>query len=217
MFDRDGFDEALAAVAAEDRSTWSARALLDRVVELCSLKQQLDAEVLRLEGEVLSPLDGTCNGEAGTTQDADASENDEEANRPVATGRTNRIQDAQLRSAIERHAVEAAIDHYAKVGATEIVTLGKPYDIRLFLADEARHIEVKGSSLSIDTVELTVNEVNHAQFHQPTDLVVVDCIEWSRADGEVTTSGGRLRVWSDWTPRSDDLSPRKFEYLLPVA
>jgi hypothetical protein len=79
-------------------------------------------------------------------------------------------------------------------------------------------VEVKGSSLEISTVELTINEISHAESFQPTDLVVVDDIEWSRnADGSVTTAGGRLRVWRDWTPQDDALEPRKFAYSLPPA
>jgi hypothetical protein len=163
-------------------------------VELRTAQERLDAEVQKLERE-------------------DLGDNEKTTRRARAT----RIQDPQLRSAVETHAVDAAVDYYTELGATEIVKVGKPYDIRLLYAGQERHIEVKGSSLSIEAVELTVNEVNHAQDHQPTDLVVVDGIEWSRADGQLTTSGGRLRVWLNWTPHREDLSPRKFAYSLPTA
>ncbi|QYJ04227.1 DUF3883 domain-containing protein [Nocardioides panacisoli] len=131
-------------------------------------------------------------------------------------GRVTRAQDPVLRKAIETHAVNAAIDHYTALGATRIKELGKPYDIWLQLHGIERHCEVKGSSMRIDTVELTINEVVHGQTFTPTDLIVVDQIQWERnPDGTVTTSGGQMRVWSDWSPLDDDLAARKFAYNLP--
>ena len=95
--------------------------------------------------------------------------------------------------------------------------LGKPYDIKLKLDGEERHVEVKGSSLTIETVELAINEVMHATDFQPTDLIVVDGIDWKReASGKITTSGGRLRSWTGWAPLTEDLAARKFAYSLPV-
>lgn len=138
--------------------------------------------------------------------------------RSVPKGRLTRIQDPELRSAIENRAVDLAIEHYEALGATDIVKLGKPYDIKLILDAAERHVEVKGSSLSIETVELTSNEVMHAADFQPTDLIVVDGIEWKRdATGKIATSGGALRIWSDWTPEDAALTATKFAYLLPNA
>jgi Domain of unknown function (DUF3883) len=115
------------------------------------------------------------------------------------------------------HAVEVAIEHYRGLGATDVAKLGKPYDVRLVLNGVERHVEVKGSALSIETVELTINEVVHARNFQPTDLVVVDGIEWSRVEESITTTGGRFRVWPDWRPSEDDLSARRFAYSLPSS
>jgi len=115
------------------------------------------------------------------------------------------------------HAVDTAIEHYGHLGGTDFVKVGKPYDIRFILNGVERHVEVKGSSLFIETVELTINEVTHAHGYEPTDLVVVDGIEWSRSNDMITTTGGRLRVWRDWTPREDDLSARRFAYSLPLT
>jgi Domain of unknown function (DUF3883) len=134
----------------------------------------------------------------------------------VPRGRLTRVQDPLLRAAIERRSLDVAIKHYKGLGADEPVEIGKPYDIQVTINGEERHIEVKGSSLLIGTVELTINEVVHAADFQPTDLVVVDGIRWRRmADGTIKTRGGRLRVWSDWTPLDRDLSARKFAYYLP--
>ena len=108
------------------------------------------------------------------------------------------------------------MQHYRDQGATKIVELGKPYDLRVTLAGVERHVEVKGSSQLLATVELTRNEVSHAKTYTPMDLVVVDDIRWSRnAAGEVATTGGALRIWSNWTPVQEDLSPTKYAYNLP--
>ena len=55
-----------------------------------------------------------------------------------------------------------------------------------------------------------------AREYQPTDLVVVDGIDWSRTDSDIITTGGRLRVWPDWTPADHALSARRFAYSLPI-
>ena|GEM_PF-1790746 len=150
------------------------------------------------------------------TSDEDLLEDNERSGRRARSGQVTHIEDPRLRLAIEIHAVDMAIEHYTQLGGTSFAKLGKPYDIRLELNGVERHVEVKGSSLLIDTVELTINEVTHANSYQPTDLLVVDSIHWSASDGEITTSGGRLRVWSEWVPGNDDLRARTFAYSLPT-
>jgi hypothetical protein len=62
--------------------------------------------------------------------------------------------------------------------------------------------------MKIDTVELTFNEVVHGTTFTPIDLIVVDNIVPIRDPdtGEVTSAtGGRRRVWVDWTPIQSDL------------
>ena len=170
------------------------------------------SELLNLLPELES-----VRSEAGGDITVDEPEDSGPKKRNVPKGRLSRIQDPELRSAIENRAVDRAIEHYQALGATAIVKLGKPYDIKLTLDGAERHVEVKGSSLKIETVELTINEVMHAEDFQPTDLIVVDVIEWRRdTTGKVTTSGGTLRIWSDWTPLDKDLSARKFAYSLPI-
>jgi hypothetical protein len=153
--------------------------------------------------------------DSSVAQDEEVTEDGQPEGHPAPSGGVTRIQDPVLRSAIENHAVDFAIEHYEELGGTDFLKLGKPYDVKLSLDGAERHVEVKGSSMRIDTVELTINEVTHAEAFQPTDLVVVDNIEWEReADGGVSTYGGRLRKWSDWAPKSEHLSPRKFAYAL---
>jgi len=108
-----------------------ARGASDRAVLAQSAARCRGAEVSVEPFDELPQCSPAHTGELGNTEDTHVSDNDQ-PNRRVQTGRTTRIQDPQLRSAIETHAVDAAIDHYTELGATEIVKLGKPYDIRLF-------------------------------------------------------------------------------------
>ncbi|WP_433781587.1 protein NO VEIN domain-containing protein [Actinomycetospora sp. CA-101289] len=124
-----------------------------------------------------------------------------------------RLQDPVLRKAIEEHAVAVAKEHYLAAGATEVEVLGKPYDLLVRGPSGERHVEVKGSSLRIDKVLLTINEVIHARGHEATDLVVVDEIEWrAEAEGTYTTAGGRWRIWRSWSPQDEQLSALQFLY-----
>jgi len=127
------------------------------------------------------------------------------------------VTDAERRSAIERHAVEVAKAHYRRIGATEITELGKPYDLRLIVDGQERHIEVKGSTVpNIETVQLTQGEVVHARQWSATDLVVVDGIECGPGtDGALTTSGGTLRIFNGWSPAEQSLQPTHLRYKLP--
>jgi hypothetical protein len=127
------------------------------------------------------------------------------------------LADAEKRKALERHAIHMAIEHYRAVGATEIEELGKPYDLRVLLGGEERHVEVKGSvGVALQSVQLTQGEVDHAGTYQPTDLFVVDGISAFRdAHGAVLTSGGVARIWSDWTPSDVALRPTHLRYTLP--
>ncbi len=128
-----------------------------------------------------------------------------------------RQQDPALLKAIERHAVQLAIDHYRALGATQIKELGAPYDLNVMLPGGERHVEVKGSALSSVAVELTANEVAHARNFAHTDLVVVDEITWQTdSAGAYRTSGGNLRVWENWGPDDNDLAPTRYRYDLPA-
>jgi hypothetical protein len=96
--------------------------------------------------------------------------------------------------------------------------LGKPFDLIVHGLGPTRHVEVKGSTaMPLVAAELTVNEVAHAGNYQPTDLAVIDHIELdvSVADAP-TATGGRLRVWKDWTPATAALSPTRYAYDLPA-
>ncbi|MFI7440570.1 protein NO VEIN domain-containing protein [Nonomuraea indica] len=126
------------------------------------------------------------------------------------------IADAEVRRAIEQQAVRQAVDLYHQEGyEVDDVGLIKPYDLHATRGDEVVHVEVKGSSQTADSVELTINEVEHA-YAAVTDLVVVDAIAYTRLDdGTVQTRDGRVRRWSSWSPAEADLSATRFRYCLP--
>ena len=125
--------------------------------------------------------------------------------------------DPRVRRAVELHAVDHASDHYAQRGY-EVTNVGgyEAYDLLVNNGTETRHVEVKGSTGVATNVVLTHGEVRHASAYQPTDLYVVDNIEWWReADGSVRTDGGTARVWHDWSPSPGDLSPTQYRYTPP--
>jgi hypothetical protein len=136
-------------------------------------------------------------------------------------GRTTRAQDPKLRDAVERRSLDVAKAYYLnELGGTDYEEVGKPYDIRVTVQGVARRCEVKGSSMEIDTVELTTNEVDHGTTFTPIDLIVVDKIipNTDAATGEVTgATGGRRRIWIDWTPVQSDLKATKYAYTLPAG
>jgi Domain of unknown function (DUF3883) len=129
-------------------------------------------------------------------------------------GSTGRFAEAEMRVAVEMHAVKLACEYYHGLGY-QVTEVGKPYDLRAVTDDEELHVEVKGSTKSVDHVELTINEVTHAREIR-TDLYVVDQIECERQnDGTIRTSGGRVRHWPTWSPSDPALSPTRYRYQLP--
>ena len=138
-----------------------------------------------------------------------------------APGRITRAQDPKLRTEIERRSLDVARDYYVnELAGTDYKEVGKPYDIEVTIQGVTRRCEVKGSSMEIDTVELTFNEVDHGTAFTPIDLIVVDKIvpTTDPDTGEVTgATGGRRRVWPDWTPGQSELKVRTYAYTLPAG
>ena len=150
---------------------------------------------------------------SGTSGPADQSDafGRSEVWRPHSAGR---FADAEMRVAVESHAVKLASDYYRDQGY-EVTEVGKPYDLLAVKGSEELHVEVKGSTMSVGDVELTINEVRHAR-EIPTDLYVVDQIRLERLNDEtLRTSGGRVRHWPSWTPADTSLSPTRYRYQLP--
>ncbi len=109
----------------------------------------------------------------------------------------------------------AAIEHYRGLGAADIEELGKPYDLRVILGKREIHVEVKGSLGPLSFVTVTKNEVSHARDTSGTQLFVLDSIELrTEQDGGLLTNGGRKRIWRDWSPSDDSLTPLTYSHLL---
>jgi hypothetical protein len=136
--------------------------------------------------------------------------------RPTGSGY---LKDVVVRDAIEDHSVAWALSHFEEAGyLVKDVGDSCPYDVLATSDTEELHIEVKGSSGTATTVELTAGEVLDSSFEGEYEsvLVVVDQIEWSREpSGTVFAKGGRPRVWRDWIPDSERLDPTRYRYLLP--
>lgn len=131
-------------------------------------------------------------------------------------GGPGRSDDPRLRSAVERHAVEAATAHMLKLGWREVREVGKPYDLHCRSGKREKHVEVKGTTGAGAEVEFTRNEV--ANFRNPpancgADLIVVSDIKVDRAD--YSTRGGILRHFENYTAPESDLTPSRFTAVVP--
>ncbi|MEV0623992.1 DUF3883 domain-containing protein [Nonomuraea sp. NPDC050404] len=143
--------------------------------------------------------------------DAETNEN----TTPESSRHPRYLQDARLRQAIEKHAVALAIRHYESMGYhIEDVGTRRSYDLHATKGPTVLHVEVKGSTGSITSVELTTNEVRNAYEHL-TDLVVVDQIRRIDDDDDLLKlEGGRFRIWKGWQPADEDLQATRFDYRL---
>ncbi|MET8522951.1 DUF3883 domain-containing protein [Nocardioides sp. NPDC004968] len=159
--------------------------------------------------EVIPELDKVrelAGGPTSTTEKPGA------ADTPPMAG-TGRLRDPIRKKAIETYAVETVKTLWeARDYEVEDVGLFQPWDITATKDGTEIHIEVKGSSVTRETVDLTDGEVRHAEGHSPTILVVVDQINITSTN---ECSGGRVRTWEDWLPDRDQLVPTAYRYPLP--
>lgn len=134
-------------------------------------------------------------------------------------GGQGRLSDPVLRKEIENYAVDAAIRHYEAAGASDIEILGKPYDLKVMIGGQERHVEVKGTTVDgAVSVVLTVNEVAHARDWPRTDLFVLDGIDYEvKKNGKYRLTGGFTRLWTEWAPSEEHLHPTEFAYDLPAG
>jgi hypothetical protein len=132
-------------------------------------------------------------------------------------GNSGYVADSAVRSAIEWRAVNLAIGAYAARGyEVDYTGSSKPYDLVVTNGLDVRRVEVKGSSGAATAIELTSGEVGNSRESIPTDLYVVDGIQWTRAaDGSVHASGGHARWWKDWTAEDARLTATRYRYVLP--
>lgn len=136
------------------------------------------------------------------------------------TAATRRKTDPALRRAIERHAMRWALEHFEAEGFL-VDDVGDTESFDVYAVDSALaelHIEVKGSSSTSVTVNLTDGEVKHWGPDYERVLVVVDQIKWERdQSGSYETSGGRARIWRHWEIEAEALEPTEYRYTLPPS
>ena len=144
--------------------------------------------------------------------------NDPPHPRPV-TGGQGRQSDTAVKLATEQHAVDKATEYLEgepHLYNVEDVGAVKSYDLQATKNGEILCVEVKGSISTLSSVNLTANEVQIARDAKNTLLVVVDKITWQRTpNGEIKTSGGRMRTWWGWRADEDRLTPTEYRYELP--
>ena len=136
--------------------------------------------------------------------------------RPVRGGRQA---DIEVRLAIERWAVDAAVAHlWARGGSSRTSVCESPTTSwRDEPMEPSCTLRSRGSSGTALTVELTEGEVAHHWSLDDAEsvLYVLDEIRWTRTASGVRASGGRPRVWREWEPEEDFLSPLRYRYELP--
>ena len=63
---------------------------------------------------------------------------------------------------------------------------------------------------------MTIGEVKTSDdLTSESVLIVVDGIKYSKKNNSISTKPGRLRIWRNWIPEQDRLSPIRYRYLVP--
>ncbi|CAL9301517.1 protein NO VEIN domain-containing protein [Streptomyces sp. SudanB182_2057] len=129
--------------------------------------------------------------------------------KPTGYGRQR---DAKRRQAVERYAMDLVLDHFRSLGyQVEDVGDHSPWDITARRNGNEIHIEVKGSTVTREAIDLTEGEVRHAEG-VPTCLVVIDEIQLG---DDLRCRGGRWRTWNDWVPVREELVATAYRHPLP--
>jgi hypothetical protein len=127
---------------------------------------------------------------------------------------------AEVRRAIEQHAVDLAEQHYRKQNwNVRNVSVTAPYDLHCTRAMGAElRVEVKGTTSEGTNVFLTKNEVAHAHAHYPNvALLVVSNIRVSTTeDDAVIAEGGTIRLFEPWELNDADLIALDYSYRVPM-
>ena len=133
-----------------------------------------------------------------------------------------RDSDPERRLLVEFHAMKLATEHLISKGyEVEDVSMidGLGYDISAFKEGSHFGVEVKGSRSSVSAVDVTRSEVDYAQNARIQDLntilIVVDEIQIKGETGNLSSNGGRLRIWENWDAHESLLFAKTFTYKLP--
>lgn len=120
----------------------------------------------------------------------------------------------QLRRAIEKHAVNVAIEYFHQTGWLNIQDVGDfaSYDLTMVRDGMVHIVEVKGTTGLGENIILTKNEVSvHKDYHPRNALVVVSQIKIHSSE-PIQLEGGKVQVIQPWSLVEDWLQAMSFTY-----
>jgi hypothetical protein len=120
----------------------------------------------------------------------------------------------QLRRAIEKHAVNAAIEYFSQTGWLNIQDVGDSasYDLTMVRDGMVHIVEVKGTTGLGDNIILTRNEVSvHKEYFPRNALVVVSQIKILSSEPP-KLADGKVEVIQPWSLVEDWLEALTFSY-----
>ena len=151
----------------------------------------------------------------------DAKTSDPQKKKKLPKGGQGRLIDPAKKKAIELHAMAVAREHYESLDYQVTDTSKKdasnkaPFDLLCLKDAEIRKIEVKGTTQSPLSVNVTANEVESARgLDCETDLFIVYGITVYKELGEYRAEGGDTKILTNWIPEDEQLTPTQFVYRL---
>jgi len=195
---------------------------LKTLATLPSLKR-VNLSGTRMPAAAIADFEATIRGRKVTTGSAEAKPpKPPKPRRPKVEEQTaRRILDKRLRIAIERRAVDLAVDHLRTMGCTKIKDVGatESWDLECLHDGNPLRVEVKGTQGGLGSVELTANEVDHARQIRDgrvaAALALVVCTDISATvdmNDRIETTGGNMHWIHPWSLDEAALRPTKFLY-----
>lgn len=128
--------------------------------------------------------------------------------------------DPEARRAVETRAMEVAVAFFRGRGYAVDPEVHRYQPFDLFCVDretgDSLRVEVKGSTLDVEEIFLTANEIASARETElPTALFVVSSITLRRTRRGLRASGGVARWLAQWSPTERRLRPIQFRYRIP--
>ena len=130
-----------------------------------------------------------------------------------------RVADSRVRKAVEDYSMAVVMWLYAETGEWHVTDVSRyrSYDVHLERKSDSHevHVEVKGTASKGDKIFLTNNEVDLAREFPHTVLVILRDIALDYRGNEIHCHGGQLRVFNNWVPADEALTPVQFTYQVP--
>jgi len=132
-------------------------------------------------------------------------------------GGQGRVQSYEERKAIERHAVDHAIEFYM-AESWDVEERGKPFDLLCMRGSDKLYVEVKGTKSAGSSVTLTRNEVDHMRQHFPaTALYIVSGVDVEKVNGDYVVEGGEVLILHPWVIEDENLRITEYSYTVPES